>query len=465
MIKHCNISGTIISGMLVSCMAAAFLCGCGSSTEKKEETEAAETLSNDGTAVYRSVMEEEYIDIDAAYEELSGLVFSDADADAFVQKLEDLKKCEGRFLQESESTGNRYTADVSFYLQKGDVYFSMPYSGYMGTIADGAVKPSEDRDYLYESATTGEHYGQEQQFSIHFREDALHVEWGGTCDYVLVRGDGSAEHEQDYRTPFDKTETYQSLAAVIDKACGSTEHQLYYDADSRELNLYMKAPDSSRKYMTTEKYREEVQPSWQNLSDSLADLGGKLYPVLHAGGNGEYFNIYLVEELKEDHAYTSDDYLLWIENDTVKYDIAKDSSYSGAAAEYAETTAAAAETQTPPAETKTPAFTERTPSFGDSTGGFVSSGERNALQKARDYLDVMAFSYTGLIEQLEFEGFSHSEAVYGADNCGADWNEQAVKKARDYLEIMSMSKSQLIEQLEFEGFTSSQARYGADAAY
>lgn len=90
-------------------------------------------------------------------------------------------------------------------------------------------------------------------------------------------------------------------------------------------------------------------------------------------------------------------------------------------------------------------------------------GERNALGKAREYLNLMAFSYTGLIEQLEFEQFTHDEAVYAADNCGADWNDQAAKKAKDYLNIMSFSRDGLIEQLEFEGFTHDQAVYGVEA--
>lgn len=87
-------------------------------------------------------------------------------------------------------------------------------------------------------------------------------------------------------------------------------------------------------------------------------------------------------------------------------------------------------------------------------------GEQNALQKAYQYLEYSAFSYTGLIEQLEFEGFSTSEATYAADHCGADWNEQAAKKARQYLEYSAFSRSELIDQLEFEGFTYSQAVYG-----
>lgn len=88
-----------------------------------------------------------------------------------------------------------------------------------------------------------------------------------------------------------------------------------------------------------------------------------------------------------------------------------------------------------------------------------------AEKKAKQYIDYSAFSYSGLIEQLEYEGYSHSEAMYGADNCGADWNEQAEKKARQYLEYSSFSKDGLIEQLEFEGFTRTQAEYGANKAY
>jgi hypothetical protein len=89
--------------------------------------------------------------------------------------------------------------------------------------------------------------------------------------------------------------------------------------------------------------------------------------------------------------------------------------------------------------------------------------QRNAVAKAKQYLDLMAFSRTGLISQLEFEGFSNSDAIYGADNSGADWYEQAAKKAQQYLDIMSFSRQRLIDQLIFEGFTQSQAVHGVDA--
>ena len=74
----------------------------------------------------------------------------------------------------------------------------------------------------------------------------------------------------------------------------------------------------------------------------------------------------------------------------------------------------------------------------------------------------MAFSQKGLCSQLEYEGFTAEEAAYGAENCGADWNEQAVKAAKSYLDTMAFSWEGLIAQLEYEGFTAEQAAYGAE---
>lgn len=96
-----------------------------------------------------------------------------------------------------------------------------------------------------------------------------------------------------------------------------------------------------------------------------------------------------------------------------------------------------------------------------SSGSTISIGKKNALASAQQYLNVMAFSYSGLIEQLKYEGYSDSEAKYAADHCGADWKEQAVKAAKQYLDIMSFSRQSLIEQLEFEGYTYDQASYAA----
>lgn len=92
----------------------------------------------------------------------------------------------------------------------------------------------------------------------------------------------------------------------------------------------------------------------------------------------------------------------------------------------------------------------------------LTTGQKNVLKSAKNYLSFMAFSRDGLISQLEFEGYENADAVYAADNCGADWNEQAVLKAKNYLDTMAFSYSGMVEQLEFEKFTHEQAEYGAD---
>ncbi len=89
--------------------------------------------------------------------------------------------------------------------------------------------------------------------------------------------------------------------------------------------------------------------------------------------------------------------------------------------------------------------------------------QSNALKKALQYLDYSAFSYSGLVEQLEFEGFSTEDATYGVDHCGADWNQQAANKAKQYLDYSAFSHDGLVEQLEFEGFSHEQAEYGVSS--
>ena len=93
----------------------------------------------------------------------------------------------------------------------------------------------------------------------------------------------------------------------------------------------------------------------------------------------------------------------------------------------------------------------------------LSKEEKNAIRKAESYLDFMAFSRKGLIEQLEFEGFSKEASKNAVDSLNVDWNEQAAKKAESYLDFMAFSRSGLIEQLMFEGFSREQAEYGVTA--
>lgn len=101
---------------------------------------------------------------------------------------------------------------------------------------------------------------------------------------------------------------------------------------------------------------------------------------------------------------------------------------------------------------------------GGSSSGGVSVSQANAAESAESYLRFSAFSRTGLIDQLEFEGYSNADATYAVDAVNPDWFEQAAKSAQSYLDFSSFSRQGLIDQLEFEGFTTEEAIYGVEAA-
>ena len=94
----------------------------------------------------------------------------------------------------------------------------------------------------------------------------------------------------------------------------------------------------------------------------------------------------------------------------------------------------------------------------------ITMGEKNALRSATEYLENQNFSFRGLVEQLEYEGYTHDEAVFGVSNVDVDWNEQAAGSAKSYLESSAFSRTGLKEQLIYEGFSEEQAEYGVTQA-
>lgn len=93
----------------------------------------------------------------------------------------------------------------------------------------------------------------------------------------------------------------------------------------------------------------------------------------------------------------------------------------------------------------------------------LTLGQQNAIGSAQNYLDFTGFSRSGLIGQLEYEGFSTEDATFAVDYLGADWNAEAAEKAQSYLEFSSFSRQGLSDQLAYEGFTPEQIEYALGA--
>lgn len=140
-----------------------------------------------------------------------------------------------------------------------------------------------------------------------------------------------------------------------------------------------------------------------------------------------------------------------------------DSDTGGTASTAPPTTAPAPSAPAPsapatPPSTSAPSTTESAPSSN------LTRSQQNAVRSAEGYLSFSAFSRTGLIDQLKFEGYSDADATFAVDSLNVDWREQAAKSAESYLSFMPFSRSGLIDQLVFEGFTRDEAEYGVTQA-
>ncbi len=86
-----------------------------------------------------------------------------------------------------------------------------------------------------------------------------------------------------------------------------------------------------------------------------------------------------------------------------------------------------------------------------------------ALARAKVLVSERAFSYEQTVQALGGEGYTVDEAVYGASNCGADWDAQAVRKAEEYLvSDPDMTADILAQKLEADGFSDEEVQYGVD---
>lgn len=89
-----------------------------------------------------------------------------------------------------------------------------------------------------------------------------------------------------------------------------------------------------------------------------------------------------------------------------------------------------------------------------------TASQTQATRLAESYLAYSGFSRSGLIGQLQYEGFSVEDATYGTDAVGADWATQAAIVAQSYLDYSAFSHSGLVDQLIYEGFSPEEAEFG-----
>lgn len=100
----------------------------------------------------------------------------------------------------------------------------------------------------------------------------------------------------------------------------------------------------------------------------------------------------------------------------------------------------------------------------------LTPSQQNAIRSAQSYLDFMAFSRLGLIDQLSSEygdQYPVEDATFAVDSLNVDWNEQAIKAAKSYLDFQAFSCQGLIDQLSSDygdQYTVEQATVGAQAA-
>lgn len=96
------------------------------------------------------------------------------------------------------------------------------------------------------------------------------------------------------------------------------------------------------------------------------------------------------------------------------------------------------------------------------TSATTEKGKELALLYAKSFLGLSPYTYDRLVTALEAEGFTSEEAVYGVENCRADWKKQAVRAADDCLESDFYSRKTMTEKLKAQGFSNDEAAYGAE---
>ena len=278
---------------------------------------------------------------------------------------------------------------------------------------------------------------------------------------------------------FSIPESYHEGAAPSD----SKESVLYIDEEKNDYLILMKVElpkeagtmrgeqivhslKSAAEAFPKSLLGEEVESYCAHHDDSFAmpifavdpfEYEGDHYAIRSIGVNGSFF-IVAQAVCSEDNPERLDTMLSSCEYvDTPSYDLV----HAATALVCGEDAARSLEAQAK-SELRS-AVSQQQQELVDKARAKATPSQKSAMDRAKRYLEVSAFSKEGLIAQLEYEGFSHADAEFGATWVVVNWPEQADRKAKSYLEIKSLSRSGLIEQLEYEGFTREEAEHGADS--
>ena len=437
-----------------------------------QETE--ELIQSRNEAAAEQTIDKEYFEKDEnlslaeAIKRLGGE--SDEAAIQLKELLVKMVNCQGTYIQKEEKSDSVYTADLEIYLKSGVPTCIIDYNGYMGFLEESEIMISTSDEYLFETRPIGKITLLGQEFFIEFNESEMHIAWGeGSIEHYLEKSIGDAAELNPADKPFQETELFQALKKNVSREFASQEFQIDYDEETNTFSIYTVISDETRQ----EAYNNasQISESWNKLLRAYEKYTGQIDEILDAnmftagkGYQDSHCQIMIVDALNDRNDYYPQTIWGIIKDGITEYDFLSDLRVMIGQSQANNPLNNNPLTTEGKSEEKEE---EKTDGYSNSwdTDAYVSSmspGETNAVQKAKDYLEVMHFSHDGLVEQLEFEGFSYSEAVYGADHCGADWYKQAEGKAKDYLETMHFSYDGLVNQLEYEGFSYDEAVYGVN---
>ena len=265
-------------------------------TESDNYTEADNTnLTQTDEDLLGYISAQENITIDDAIGILSQKELLEGNAEDCLIRLNKIKNCSGKFVYQSQSSANRYIADVSFYLSYGTIYCSIDYTGYMGDIKDGMVSETTKDSFWFESFPKGDYYGREHAFTIYFGNEQLLISWGSGDGHLLTRGDGSAESVQEYRENLIDSGMLDNITEVIDTYYKDLEHRVVYDEQNSVLLIYIEGLDNLRLYLSTN--NQELRESWKTIADGTASLSGTIFEAVTVVNYAKHVRIYWVDDL------------------------------------------------------------------------------------------------------------------------------------------------------------------------